>query len=166
MIIIILQRFNLFQKRMVVVYMTTCYLGIGSNLQTPVRQIHLALESIRQMPKSRIVAISSLYLSKPIGIRAQPMFYNAVVCLETSLSAERLLMHCKGIEQKQGRVVKKRWGSRIIDIDILLYGTKSINTPTLTIPHRELFNRDFVMTPLLEIAPDFPMRFLRKCTTL
>lgn len=134
--------------------MTLCTLGLGSNLRTPRRKLRQALILLRTLPRSRIVRVSSLYLTKPYGVSSQPPYFNRVVAVRTTLPPERLLHHCQEIEQKLGRLRKKHWGARTIDIDILLYGNRTIHTKTLTVPHRELCLRDFVLLPLLEICPN------------
>lgn len=134
--------------------MTRCYLGLGSNLRHPQRQLRCALKQLRTLDKSVIIAQSRLYATKPWGVRWQPTYVNMVVAIETQLPPHTLLRHCQAIETKQQRLRKIRWGARTLDIDVLLYGTKTIQTPTLTIPHPRMFLRDFVLIPLLDIAPD------------
>lgn len=131
--------------------MTCCYLGLGSNIKSPQRQLQIAIAALRKLPKSTITDISSTYLTTPVGIKAQPMFYNIVVALKTSLPPHSLLKYCQAIELNQQRLRKKRWGARTIDIDILIYGNQIINTKTLCVPHPRMFERYFVLDPLLEI---------------
>ena len=133
--------------------MTACYLGLGSNLRTPIRQIHRAMAILRTLPQTYIKKKSRCYISKPCGLRSQPMYCNAVVLVETRLSSHALLRHCQSIETQQGRIRKKHWGSRTIDIDLLLYGQHIIQSNTLTIPHPGLLHRDFVIVPLLNLSP-------------
>ena len=133
--------------------MTRCYLGLGSNLGMPKRQLRQALIALRKLPRSSISAQSSVYLSKPLGVRAQPTYYNMVIAIQTSLPAKRLLHYCQSIENKQQRIRKVHWGARTLDIDLLLYGNKSINLHDLTVPHQHMLSRDFVLIPLFEIAP-------------
>ncbi|MDP3560932.1 MAG: 2-amino-4-hydroxy-6-hydroxymethyldihydropteridine diphosphokinase [Legionellaceae bacterium] len=137
--------------------MSLCYLGLGSNLKSPKRQLNQAIATLRTLPKSIIIDISTVYFNPPIGVRAQPMFYNLVIALQTSLPPAHLLNFCKKIEQKQRRICKKKWGPRTIDIDILLYGNQIIQTPSLTIPHPEMLQRDFVLIPLLELSPEISL---------
>ncbi len=141
--------------------MCVCYLGLGSNLKYPKRQLQHAIASLRKLPRSIMTGISNIYVNPPMGVKAQPMFYNQVMQINTSLPPLQLLKHCKQIEQDQGRVYRKKWGSRTIDIDILLYGDRIIKTRQLTIPHPELLNRDFVLIPLLELY-EFPPKNQRK----
>lgn len=132
--------------------MPTCYLGLGSNLKFPKRQLRMALKSIQRLNKVYIKDISSFYYNKPIGRKSQPMFYNLVIKIESSLSPNAMLKELKTIELKQNRIKKIKWGARTIDIDILLYGNLVINTQNLKIPHPEMHNREFVMLPLAEIS--------------
>lgn len=134
--------------------MTLCYLGLGSNLNSPVRQLKLAIAALRTIPRSSIALQSNLYKSHPMGVRAQPNYYNMVIALKTSLPPHRLLRYCQSIEKKQHRIRRARWGARTIDIDILLYGKKCIVTRDLQIPHPHMQKRDFVLIPLLEIQKD------------
>lgn len=133
--------------------MMRSYLGLGSNLRAPTRQLRQAIAMLRKLPKSNIVKLSSIYSSKPLGVRAQPAYRNMVVAINTSLSPRRLLGYCQAIEKKQQRIRKLHWGSRTIDIDILLYGNQIIDSHHLLIPHPHMLTRDFVLVPLLEISP-------------
>lgn len=107
---------------------------------------------LRHLPKSMITATSSIYKSKPLGIKAQPSYRNMVVSLKTTLNARKLLEHCKLIEKKHQRIIKQRWGSRTLDIDILLIDNMIVDLPDLKIPHPEMHRRDFVLVPLEEIS--------------
>ncbi len=134
--------------------LTPCYLGLGSNLEQPQKQIQLAIEALTKLPDSELAQASPVYQSTPAGVPTeQPMYYNAVVCLKTRLTPEALLKHCQQIETQQKRKRLKRLDARTIDIDILLYGKKIIETPDLTIPHPRFHLRDFVLVPLLDIWP-------------
>lgn len=133
--------------------MTSCYLGLGSNLHSPKRQLHRAMQSLRKLPRTSYIKQSKIYMSRPLGVRAQPHYLNMVVQLNTSLSPHCLLNYCHKIEQKQLRTHKAHWGARTIDIDILLFGSKTMHTRQLHIPHLQMLKRDFVLVPLLEIAP-------------
>ena len=129
-----------------------CYLGLGSNLASPERQLRQAIHKLQRLPRTVLKRCSSIYHTEPYGRRAQPPYQNMVVELYTSLPAERLLHLCQQIENKQGRVRKVRWGARTLDIDILFYGNHRINTPTLTVPHPGILLRDFVSIPLSELT--------------
>lgn len=132
--------------------MTLCYLALGSNLNGPERQIRLAVNSLRKLRDVQVIKVASLYFNKAWGRKAQPDFCNTVIAVKTILSPELLLKICQKIEHKQGRHRKLRWGSRSLDIDIILYGSLSRNSPELTIPHPRMHERDFVLIPLHEIA--------------
>lgn len=133
--------------------MVDCYLGLGSNLRGPRRQLNRAVASLRTLPRSTILKQSRVYFTTPVGVRAQPHYCNQVIVIQTTLPAHALLRRCQAIEQKQHRIRKRRWGARTLDIDILLYGQHVIQTHDLVVPHPEMLNRDFVLVPLLEIAP-------------
>ncbi len=129
------------------------YIGIGSNLNDPVAQVKEAAEELALLPDSLLVARSSLYRGKPMGPQDQPDYVNAVVALDTLLSAEDLLRALQEIERLQGRERDtERWGPRILDLDLLLYGKTVIDTPGLRVPHPGMHERDFVIIPLAEIA--------------
>ncbi|MCC2617154.1 2-amino-4-hydroxy-6-hydroxymethyldihydropteridine diphosphokinase [Aestuariibacter halophilus] len=133
---------------------TTVYIGLGSNLSEPARQLADALAAMAALPQTQVAATSSLYASRPMGPQDQPDYVNAVCALETTLAAEDLLDALQHIEQQQGRVRKdQRWGARTLDLDILLFGEQCIDTPRLTVPHYGLREREFVLCPLAEIAP-------------
>lgn len=127
------------------------YIGLGSNLDSPIKQLDQALASLSQLPSSTLLSSSSYYGSKPVGPQDQPDFVNAAALLQTALSPEALLTQLQMIERNQGRIKKRHWGERTIDLDILLYGNLILNSEQLTIPHSELANRDFVLRPLLEL---------------
>lgn len=135
--------------------MIRCYLGLGSNLKSPERQLRQALTKIKKLPRCSLTQISSVYTNPAVGLKAQPNFCNMVVSLKTSLPPEKLLQYCQAIELKHQRIRKKKWGARTLDIDLLLYGDQKIHTPFLTIPHPQMLNRDFVMIPLLELSLSF-----------
>lgn len=130
------------------------YVGLGSNVDDPVAQVRGALRELGDLPDTRCIRESSLYLSRPVGPVKQPDFVNAVAALETRLRAESLLARLQSIETGHGRRrgVGPKWGPRPLDLDILLYGDRRIETPWLTLPHREMATRAFVLYPLLEIA--------------
>lgn len=132
--------------------MVKCYLGLGSNLACPPRQLRQAQQKLRKLPRTRTLKLSTLHQTSPIGMRYQPAYTNAVLAIETILPPQKLLSQCQTIEKKQGRRRKYHWGPRTIDIDILIYGTLSLKTLKLTLPHPEMHKRDFVMRPLLEIT--------------
>ena len=137
--------------------MNVCYLSLGSNQKHPERQVRIAIKSIKALPKTFVTKISKLYKTKAWGLQAQQCFCNAVVKIHTDLSPLLLLDYCQHIEKEQGRVRKKHWGPRVIDIDIILYGEKIIHNDRLIIPHPYFKQRDFVLLPLLEIKPDLKL---------
>nr|WP_247664670.1 2-amino-4-hydroxy-6-hydroxymethyldihydropteridine diphosphokinase [Pseudoalteromonas sp. MMG010] len=130
------------------------YLGLGANLNSPKLQLDNAIAALKQLPKCEFVKASHYYASKPMGPQDQPDYINAVAYIKTNLPPEQLLDLTQQIELQHGRVRKaERWGARTLDIDTLLFGDKIINTPRLTVPHYGLSEREFVIFPLLEIAP-------------
>jgi len=134
------------------------YIAIGSNLQHPKQQAIRAIEALHSIEKSQFICASSLYGSTPMGPSDQPDYINAVAKISTQLNPIELLNATQGIELAQGRVRKaERWGPRSLDLDILLYGDKIINNARLTIPHYGMKEREFVIYPLLQIAPDLKM---------
>ena len=134
--------------------MITAYIALGSNLNTPVEQLHSALKAISQLPDTHLVTTSSFYKSKPLGPQDQPDYLNAAVEISTALSPLALLDELQRIENEQGRVRLRRWGERTLDLDILLYGNEIIQSERLTVPHYDMHNREFVIVPLVEIAPN------------
>lgn len=134
--------------------MTLVYIAIGSNLASPLEQVNAAIRALADIPDSRVVRVSSLYRTPPLGPQDQPDYLNAAVALETSLAPEALLDHTQRIELQQGRVRKaERWGPRTLDLDIMLFGDAIINSERLTVPHYDMKNRGFMLWPLFEIAP-------------
>ncbi|RUR12222.1 2-amino-4-hydroxy-6-hydroxymethyldihydropteridine diphosphokinase [Legionella sp. km772] len=128
--------------------MNICYLSLGSNQKSPERQIRAALNNIKKIPRTILTKISPLDWNKAWGVPTQQDFCNVLVEIRTNLNPFLLLKHCQKIERKQGRVRKKHWGPRTLDIDIIVYNTRTINNPSLTIPHPYYQDRNFVMQPL------------------
>lgn len=128
------------------------YLGLGANLGDRERNLIVALRRLE--PLVRIEAVSSLYETDPVGPQDQPAFLNAVCRGVTGLRPVALLRHLKEVERELGRRLGEPQGPRPIDIDLLLYGDELVDEPELTVPHRELAKRAFVLVPLAEIAPD------------
>jgi len=130
------------------------YIGIGSNLGDRKANILEATDRVGKLPATRIMRASSLYESEPLG-DAKTWFVNSVIELETEFPPDELLKRLKGIEKAMGRkrVKGKRWGSRIIDLDILLCDKEIVEKRTLKIPHPEMHKRRFVLLPLAELAP-------------
>ena len=135
--------------------MQRVYLGLGANLNSPKKQLDNAVIALKSLPNSEFIACSHYYASKPMGPQDQPDYVNAVACINTSLEPEQLLDLTQAIELEHGRVRKaERWGARTLDIDILLFGEHTLNTERLTVPHYGLTEREFVVYPLQEIAPE------------
>lgn len=140
--------------------MIIAFIGLGSNLNNPSLQIHTAVEQIEKIPQTLLIKRSSDYVTSPVGEKNQSNFINAVVKVKTELSALELLKNLQNIENRMGRIREKKWGPRLIDLDLLLYDDEVINVPELTVPHSEMQKRLFVLIPLQEIEPDliFPNR--------
>lgn len=133
--------------------MASVFIGLGGNLADPVEQLKIAINSIEQLEATQLVCCSQFYGSTPLGPEDQPDFVNAVCQIETELLPDVLLAALQTIEKTQGRIKKRHWGERLIDLDILLYDNQAILSEHLTIPHVEIANRDFVLIPLAEISP-------------
>lgn len=130
------------------------FVALGSNLDQPERQIGLALRALSSLPCTRVLRTSSLYRTPPWGDLDQPDFINAVTRLETSLEPLALLDALLAIELQMGRVRTRRYGPRVIDLDLLMHGDAVVDSPRLLLPHPRMQERAFVMWPLAEIAPD------------
>lgn len=134
--------------------MATAYVGIGSNLGEPRRQIEAALDELGRVPRTCVARRSSLYRSAPVGHADQPHFLNAVARLETGLAAEALLAELQDIERRHGRERSFANAPRTLDLDLLLYDGCVLDTTPLTLPHPRMHERAFVLAPLAEIAHD------------
>ncbi|WP_439257835.1 2-amino-4-hydroxy-6-hydroxymethyldihydropteridine diphosphokinase [Lonepinella sp. BR2271] len=134
--------------------MVIAYIALGSNLNQPVQQLNAAIEAMAVLPQTQVLAVSSFYRSKPLGPQDQPDYVNAVAKLQTELAPLALLDALQQIENQQGRVRLRHWGERTLDLDILLYGQRVIQSERLTIPHYDMRNREFVIIPLYEIDSD------------
>ena len=131
------------------------YVGIGSNLQGPARQIEDATGLLAEIPRTRLVAVSSNYRSAPFGGVEQPDFVNAVAAVLTRLAPLEFLAALQHIENRQGRERDNtRWGPRVLDLDLLVYSNQTIDAPDLVVPHPGIGERNFVLLPLGEIAPE------------
>ncbi|MBU6510338.1 MAG: 2-amino-4-hydroxy-6-hydroxymethyldihydropteridine diphosphokinase [Gammaproteobacteria bacterium] len=153
---------------------TIAYIGLGSNLDNPAAQLRRALAELTALPDTRELKHSRLYLSKPLGPQHQPDYLNAVAALQTRLEPLVLMRQLQGVERQHGRrrSAENRWGPRTLDLDLLVYGNLSLQTPELTLPHPELQKRSFVLYPLAELVPELvipghgTVRQLReRCTT-
>lgn len=132
-------------------------LALGSNLEDPVSQVTNAIEAIGNQHGITLLAKASLYSSSPRGPQDQDDYVNSAVLIDTMLSPANLLALMQGIEKDFGRIKTRVWGERIIDIDIIFYGNKTLRLaePDLQIPHKEALIRDFVLVPCIEIAPEW-----------
>lgn len=134
--------------------MERVYIGLGSNLATPLEQLRNALAALAALAQTELIAHSSFYASDPLGPADQPRYVNAVAVLDTAFSPLALLDELQRIELEQGRTRKaERWGPRTLDLDILLFGERQLDEPRLTVPHYHMHARAFVLYPLAEIAP-------------
>lgn len=132
--------------------MVTCYLGIGSNLGDRAKFIRLAITKIKTLKDTKVIQVSKIIESEPVGgPPGQGKFLNAALKIKTNLSALTLLKNLKKIEKDLGRTKTVRYGPRTIDLDILFYADNIINREELKIPHLKIFERKFVIKPLLEI---------------
>lgn len=131
--------------------MNNCYLSLGSNQRSPQRQLRLAIQALNSLPQSVVKKASTFHRTKAWGNQKQQDFYNLALHIETRLPPLTLLAHCQAIEKKLGRVRRKHWGPRVIDIDIIFYADRKINLKHLSIPHPHWKKRDFVLKPLSEL---------------
>ncbi|RJT29227.1 2-amino-4-hydroxy-6-hydroxymethyldihydropteridine diphosphokinase [Mesorhizobium waimense] len=132
----------------------TVYLSLGGNLGDPAKSMAAALRILDGDDKTRVVAVSSLYRTSPWGKLDQPDFLNAAAAIATTLAPRALLELCLDAERRLKRVREERWGPRLIDIDILVFGDRIIHETGLEVPHPRMLERAFVLAPLAEIAPD------------
>ncbi|HEV7802037.1 MAG TPA: 2-amino-4-hydroxy-6-hydroxymethyldihydropteridine diphosphokinase [Burkholderiales bacterium] len=130
------------------------YVALGSNLRDPAAQVKAGVEELAMLPDTRLVQVSSLYRTAPVGFLDQPDFVNAVALIETALTPRTLLDALLAIERRYGRVRDFPNAPRTLDLDILLFGDEPYRDDALTIPHPRLHERAFVLVPLAEIAPD------------
>ncbi|HZX71043.1 MAG TPA: 2-amino-4-hydroxy-6-hydroxymethyldihydropteridine diphosphokinase [Rhodanobacter sp.] len=133
--------------------MSLAYVALGSNLGNPRQQVLDAMAALAGLPGTRVLQRSALYRTAPWGVLEQPSFINAVVELETALSAQALLQHLLVIEQQAGRVRTERNGPRTLDLDLLHVEGTLIDSERLTLPHPRMAERAFVLLPLHDVAP-------------
>ncbi|WP_323752211.1 2-amino-4-hydroxy-6-hydroxymethyldihydropteridine diphosphokinase [Marinobacter sp.] len=133
------------------------YVGLGSNLKDPAAQLARAVMELACLPQTTLLAQSPFYASRPVGPQDQPDFVNGAVELRTSLKAHHLLDHLQAIEHAHGRERLRHWGPRTLDLDLLVFGTETIDDERLTVPHAELANRDFALQPLLDLNPELEL---------
>src|SRR3990172_746957 len=130
---------------------TIAYIGIGSNVGDRKDHCRKAIELLAEA--GRVIHVSSLYYTEPVGYKEQEDFINAVAAVETDCTPAELLSRCRSIEDRLGRTRAVRWGPRTIDLDILLFGDLVVDEPDLVIPHPLMATRKFVLAPLAEIVP-------------
>ncbi|MEN6357238.1 MAG: 2-amino-4-hydroxy-6-hydroxymethyldihydropteridine diphosphokinase [Armatimonadota bacterium] len=135
----------------------SAYLGLGANLEDNIANVHKAIAMVDAHEGCTVSAVSSIYITKPVGVIDQPDFANAVIRVETTLDPYELLDICNKIEDEMGRKRTIRWGPRVIDMDILLYEGVNIDEERLSIPHPRMMERAFVLVPLAEVAPDMEL---------
>jgi 2-amino-4-hydroxy-6-hydroxymethyldihydropteridine diphosphokinase len=127
------------------------YLSLGSNQKDRLAQLEKAVRFLSLEKEIHIEAVASVYETEPVGFTDQPLFYNTVVQIRTTLEPIALLLRCQAIERKLERKRTIRWGPRTIDIDLLLYGSVQMHTEQLILPHPRMYEREFVMIPMREI---------------
>lgn len=128
------------------------FISLGTNIGNRAQNLKIALEELSKFTK--IIKKSTIYETEPMEYKDQPLFLNMAIKIETKLSAHELITKLQEIENKMGRIKKLKKGPRIIDLDILYYNNEIINEPNLKIPHPRAYKRDFVLTPLKELAPN------------
>lgn len=129
------------------------YIALGSNLGNLEENLNTAIENIKEQG-IEVIAVSDYISTEPYGVTDQPKFLNAVIKVSTVLEPLALLKTILGIENKMGRVRKRHWGERNIDLDLILYEDVVMTTEELKLPHPDMQNRDFVLIPMAQIAPD------------
>jgi 2-amino-4-hydroxy-6-hydroxymethyldihydropteridine diphosphokinase len=130
------------------------YLSLGGNVGDRMANLRAALQALEGTERVRVTRVSSAYETAPVGVPDQPAFVNLAVEIETALTPLELLNAVKEIERRLGRTPTIRWGPREIDIDLVLWGSRVVETPVLILPHKEFRTRAFMLTPLAEIAPE------------
>jgi len=134
--------------------MNTAYIGVGSNLGDKLQNCCKAIDLVNNIENCTVKTQSPFYRTEPVGVASQDWYVNGVILVETGLSAQDLLRSLLSIETGMGRVRKQRWESRIIDLDILLYGYHVIDEKNLIIPHPRMHIRRFVIMPMVQLDPD------------
>ncbi len=137
--------------------MSKAYLGVGTNIGDREENLKNALIALNLLPTTRVTDVSKVYETAPVGYSEQDDFLNIAVEIETELTAQNVLGACLGIEAGLGRIRNIKNGPRIIDIDLLLYENEKYDTPSLVLPHPRMFEREFVLQPLLDIDFDNPL---------
>ncbi len=134
--------------------MIRAYVALGANLGAAAATVSAAAAALAGIPETRLVVVSSLYQTAPVGLKHQPDFINAVSAVDTTLTAEVLLEALFALEARFGRSRSVPNAPRTLDLDLLLYGETRLDEPRLTLPHPRMHQRAFVLAPLAEIAPE------------
>ncbi len=134
--------------------MKTAYIGVGSNLGDKINNCLEAVVRIDEISGCRVTAQSDFYRTQPVGVKGQDWYVNGVIVLSAEISAQDLLKGLLAIEVDMGRERKRKWDSRIIDLDILLFGEEVISEKGLQVPHPLMHSRRFVLVPMVSLAPD------------
>ena len=134
--------------------MTLAYVGIGANLGPREETLRRAVELLGRADGVEVVAVSELRETDPVGVVDQPPFLNGAVAIETTLSPRALLDVLLEIERSLGRVRGERWGPRVVDLDLLVYGNEVVDEPGLRVPHPRLHERRFALEPLADLNPE------------
>lgn len=146
--------------------MTLAYIGLGSNLGNREGTLARAVQLLGEADCVDVVGVSELRATDPVGVVDQPRFLNGAVSVETALSPRALLDLLLEIERSLGRVREERWGPRLVDLDLLVYGDEVIDEPGLHVPHPRLHERRFALEPLAELNPDLEIRRLGRVSAL
>ena len=143
------------------------YIGVGSNVDDPSAQVRRAVAKLGAVSATRVVCVSPLYGSRPFGPIAQPDFVNAVIGVLTELTSRALLAELQALEKGLGRPAEReKWGPRVIDLDLLVYGRERSAVAELALPHNGIAERNFVLFPLADIAPDLNVPGLGRVSEL
>ncbi|QPJ63028.1 MAG: 2-amino-4-hydroxy-6-hydroxymethyldihydropteridine diphosphokinase [Candidatus Nitronauta litoralis] len=133
----------------------TIFIGLGSNLKQPAHNLYTAFVALSKIEGMYSPLLSPLYKTSPFGVQDQPDFINAIAQFQTTLEPRTVLNALLDIEIKMGRVRKEKWGPRLIDLDLLFFGDQTIDEDGLKVPHPGIAERDFVLIPMMDIAPDW-----------
>ncbi|MBW2094543.1 MAG: 2-amino-4-hydroxy-6-hydroxymethyldihydropteridine diphosphokinase [Deltaproteobacteria bacterium] len=131
----------------------TAYIGIGSNLGDPLQNCLTAIRFLDEMQGCHLESQSGFYRTEPVGVTGQEWYVNGVVSLKTERSPQHLLEGLLALEKRMGRVRTEKWGSRVIDLDLLIHGARVIDEAGLIIPHPRMHERRFVLVPMVDVAP-------------
>lgn len=145
--------------------MTRAFLGLGSNLGDRLDNLQRAVRLLEDRG-AHVLRSSRVYETYPVGGPSQPDYLNVVIEVEARGTARELLTECLETERALGRVREERWGPRVIDVDVLTFGTEEIDEPDLQVPHPRMHERGFVLIPLLELEADPPLPDRRKAQSL